>query len=189
MDDRSSKSLRLRVARMVLAGTLLFAALVWVSLNVWTASLGVVWHVFHGNFTSFEGHRIHVPWDMLVLRSADPSLTMVREAPTYPILRSPGGIVLIERRSGPANDMSKYYDRIARANEQPRNGYRFQGIRQLSSAKGTVYCWEMDRLDASQLSISCWFDKDTLGATYDGSPVYRNEFYKAIETVAGASSN
>jgi hypothetical protein len=188
MDNRVSKSFRVQVARMVLAGVVLLAALVWISLNVWTASFGLVWHLFHGNFTSFEGHGIHVPWDMLVLRSADPSLTMVRETPKYPILRSPGGIILIERRSGPANDMSKYYDRIARANEQPQNGYQLQGLHKMSSAKGTVYCWEMDRLDASSLSISCWFDKDTLSASYDGSPVYRNEFFKAIEAAAGASS-
>jgi hypothetical protein len=46
----------------------------------------------------------------------------------------------------------------------------------------------MARLDSSELSISCWFDKDTLGAALEGSPVYSQEFYKAVETVSGAYS-
>ncbi len=141
-----------RTSGRLLAGVLLFGALVWVSLNVWTASVGLVWHLFHGNFTSFDGHRIHVPWDMWIHRSADQTLTIVREAPKYPILRSPAGIILIQRIPGRATDMSKDYDRIARDSERARNGYQFQGVHQLATAKGHGYCWELVRLDSSYLS-------------------------------------
>jgi hypothetical protein len=167
---------------------ILFAALVWACMNVWTAPMGVIWHTFHGGSASFEGHKIHVPWDMIVLQQDDQSITIIREAPKYPILRSPRGVIQIARNRAPATDMSQYYDRIARTNELPPKGYTFQGLHQLSAPKGTVYCWEMARLDSSELSISCWFDKDTLGAALEGSPVYSQEFYKAVETVSGAYS-
>src|ERR1700735_1241730 len=130
-----------KVSRRLLAGAFLFLSLVWVCLNVWTAPIGMIWHIFHGNFTSFEGRKIHVPWDMWVLRSPE-SITVLREAPKYPILRSPASIILIQRTEGAATDMSKYYDRISHANELPPNGYRLRGLRQLSASKGTVYCWE-----------------------------------------------
>jgi hypothetical protein len=84
--------------------------------------------------------------------------------------------------------MSKDYNRIASASERARNGYQFQGIHQLTTAKGYGYCWELVRVDSSSLSISCWFDKDTLAASYDGSPAFRQEFYNAIEVASDASS-
>ena len=172
----------------VLTGVVLFLALVWASMNIWTAPAGMIWHACHGNFTSFEGRKIHVPWDMMVLRSSDQAISLLREPPKYPILASRSGIIQIMRTRAPATDMSKYYDRIAGANEVAPNGYRLQGLRQLSAPKGTVYCWEIARLDASHLSISCWFDQDTLSASYEGSRVYSQEFYNAVESVSGASS-
>jgi hypothetical protein len=183
------KSLRGRIARALLAAALLFGALVWISLNVWTAPAGLVWHLFHGTSVSFEGHRIGVPWDMLVPLSGDRALMMIREAPNHPIpmLHSPAGTILIQRGAGRPIDVSKDYKIIARVNEQPPDGYRFQGVRQLSSAKGTIYCWELARLDASYLSISCWFDKDTLTASYGGSPAYRERFYQVLAAVSGAA--
>lgn len=180
------KSLRGRVARLLLAAALLFGVLVWASSNVWTAPAGVVWHLFHGSSVSFEGHQIGVPWDMLVPLSGDRALMIIREAPKYPLLHSPAATILIARGAGQPTDMSRNYDKIARANGQPPNGYRFQGVRQVSAAKGTIYCWELASLDASSLSISCWFDKDTLAASYGGSPAYRERFYRVLAAVSGA---
>jgi hypothetical protein len=182
------KSLRGRIARLFLAAALLFGVLVWVSSNAWTAPAGLVWHLFHGTSVSFEGHKIGVPWDMLVPLSGDRALMMTREVPSHPIpmLHSPAATILIQRDAGRPTDMSRNYDKIARANEQPPDGYRFQGLRQLSAAKGTIYCWELARLDASYISISCWFDKDTLAASYGGSPAYRERFYRVLAIVSGA---
>jgi hypothetical protein len=188
MDKSLPKSLRTRIARLLLAAALLFGALVWISLNVWTASAGLVWHLFHGTSVSFEGHKIGVPWDMLVPLSGDRALMIIREAPSHPIpmLHSPAATILIQRDAAQPTDMSRYYDRIARANEQPPNGYRFEGLRKLSAAKGTIYCWELAQLDASYISISCWFDKDTLAASFGGSPAYRERFYRVLAAVSGA---
>ena len=80
--------------------------------------------------------------------------------------------------------MSMDYARIARVNEQPPSGYRLQGIRQFSAEKGTAYCWELVKLDSSELSISCWFDKDTLAAEFHGSLEYREKFYSMVADVA-----
>lgn len=180
------KSLKGRIARLLLAAALLFGALVWASSNVWTASAGLVWHLFHGTYVSFEGHKIRVPWDMLVPLSGDRALMIIREAPKYSLLHSPSATILIQRGARQPADMSKDYDRIARTNEQPPDGYRFQGVRQVSSPKGTIYCWELARLDAPYLSISCWFDKDTLAASFGGSPVYRERFYRVLAAVSAA---
>jgi hypothetical protein len=177
-----------QITRRLVTGVLLVGAFVWFSLNVWTAPVGLVWHSFHGNFTSFEGHRVPIPWDIWVGRSAKGSLMVTREASKYPILRSPAGTILIERGTGRAADMSKDYDRVARTNDPPPNGYRLQDIRQVLAAKGIGYCWEIVRVDSSYLSISCWFDKDTLAASYGGSPAYREKFYSVLATVSGAPS-
>jgi hypothetical protein len=125
---------------------------------------------------------------MWMHRSADQTLTIVREAPKYPILRSPAGVIIIQRIPGRAADMSKDYDRIASDNERARNGYQFREVHRLTTAKGYGYCWEFVRLNSSYLSISCRFDNDTLAAAYEGSPAYRDEFYNAIETASGESS-
>jgi hypothetical protein len=190
MDISLRKSLRGPIAQLLLAAALLFGALVWISLNVWTAPAGLVWHLFHGTSVSFEGRKIAVPWDMLVPLSGDRALMMIREAPSHPIsmLHSPAAVILIQRDAGRPTDMSKDYATIARVNEQPPNGYRFNGLRQLSASKGTIYCWELARLDAPYLSISCWFDKDTLAASFGGSPVYREHFYKVLAAVSAASN-
>src|SRR6266571_589839 len=173
-----------RGSRLLLAGILLMGVLVWISLNVWTVPVALVWHLFHGNLTSFDGHSIHVPWDMWIYRPPGQALIINREAPRYSILRSPAGSILIERSPGRATDMSKDYDRIARTNERPPSGYRLDRTRRLSAAQGTGYCWELTRIDSPYLSISCWFDKDTLAATYGGSPIYRDEFYKVLAAIA-----
>jgi hypothetical protein len=177
-----------RGSRLLLAGVLLMGVLVWISLSVWTVPVALVWHLFHGNLTSFDGHDIHVPWDMWIYRSAGQTLMITREAPRYSILRSPAGTMLIERSPGRATDMLKDYDRIARTNEQPPTGYRLDRIRQVPTAKGTGYCWELARIDSPYLSISCWFDKDTLAASYGGSPIYRDEFYKVLAAISNPPS-
>jgi hypothetical protein len=187
MDISLRKSLRGRVARLLLAAALLFGALVWISLDVWTAPAGLVWHLFHGSSVSFEGHRVAVPWDMLVLHLDEKAFMMTRQVPSHaiPILHSPAAVILIQRDARQPTDMSKDYATIARVNEQPPNGYRFDGLRQLSAPKGTIYCWELARLDTPYLSISCWFDKDTLAASFGGSPAYRERFYKVLAAVSG----
>ena len=81
--------------------------------------------------------------------------------------------------------MSKNYERIASANEQPRDGFRLQALRKLAGTKGTVYCWEVANSDSPALSISCWFDNDTLAASFSGSAVYQERFYSIVRTIAG----
>lgn len=169
-----------------LAVVLLFGALEWVSLNVWTAPIGMVWHLFHGSFTPFDGHKIHVPWDMWVSNSADHSVVIIRPASKHPVLRSPAGVMLIDRSRRPVTDLSKNYERFARTLEHPLDGHQFLGVHRLSTPTGYGYCWEQSKFDFSELYITCVFEKDTLGGSYVGSSAYRKDFYAAIEAASGA---
>jgi hypothetical protein len=178
----------LRKRLISLGGAIVLLVLLWVFLYVWTAPVGLIWHVFHGNFTTFEQHEIRVPWDMWRVSSSGTHLTLLREASKYRIINSPSGVIIVSRRPGPATDMSKEYDRIAQAIEHPPSGYKFEGLHQLTAAKGPVYCWESVTLDSTEISISCWFDKDTLAASFGGTAGYRDEFYKVIAAVSGESS-
>lgn len=190
-DSSLSRQRSRRFAKGLLAVALIFVALAWISFDVWTAPIGLVWHLFHGNSISFDGRKVHVPWDMwapqLSNLGGDQSVMLIRETPSYTLVRQPYGLILIERSAGPATDLSKSYDRIARANEQTK-GFRLLDLRRLSGAKGNVYCWESTMLNATYLNISCYFDKDTLGATYAGSPEYSERFYGMLTTIGAISS-
>jgi hypothetical protein len=175
-----------RFARGLLAVALIFAALVWISFDVWTAPIGLAWHIFHGDSVSFDGRKVRVPWDMRAFQPDDRSVMLIREEPRYAFLRQPYGAILVVRHAGPATDLSKNYDRIAHANEQTK-GYRFLDLRRLPGVKGTVSCWESAKLDAPYTSISCYFDKDTLGAAYGGSPEYSDRFYRMLTTIGAIS--
>ncbi len=61
-------------------GVLLLGALALIAVYVWTAPVGFVWHLFHGNFTSFDGQRIPVPGDMWAHLADNGGLTIMREA-------------------------------------------------------------------------------------------------------------
>jgi hypothetical protein len=181
---RSSPSRR----SMLLLGTAVsFGVLVWISFNIWTTPAGMFWHLVHGKSASFEGHPIHVPWDMWVSSSNTNALTIIRQAPQYSWTHSPSGILLFVRDQGAPTDFSKNYERIAATNGSQK-GYRFQGLQKLEGQKGSVFCWELTKADSSSITISCQFDHDTLSARYDGSPMYRAGFYKAVAVVAGARS-
>jgi hypothetical protein len=171
---------------MLLLGTAVsFGALAWVCLNIWTVPAGMFWHLFHGKSASFEGHLLHVPWDMWASNTSAHDLSIIRAAPQYSLLHSPSGILLFVRWQGPPTDISKNYERIAAANGS-RMGYRFQGLQKLEGQKGSVFCWELAKTDLSSMTVSCLFDNDTLSASYDGSPKYLAGFYKAVAVVAGA---
>ena len=116
------------------------------------------------------------------------ALTIARKRPKYPFLKSPSGMILLVRTLGPPTDWSKEYARIAHANEQPLTGFVLRGVRQLSASKGVARCWEMSSPDSADLSISCSFDKDTLGASYYGSFAYRAVFYKVLASVSAPPS-
>jgi hypothetical protein len=162
----------------------LLVVLEWAVSSIWTAQAGLLWHLFHGNYAWFNGNKVQVPWDMWVQRPADDTLMIVREAPKYPILRSPAGTIIIGRFPGPAVDMSKDYRRFASANERARDGYQLRGVNKIKTEKGLGYCWELVRTDVSNVSISCQFDNDTLTAGFEGSLAYRTRFYDAIETAS-----
>src|SRR5271169_6774371 len=83
-----------RTSMLLLGAIISLGALVWISLSIWTAPLGLMWHFFHGHSASFEGHRVDVPWDMWVSRSTPGVLLMVRHTPKYPLLQSPSAIFL-----------------------------------------------------------------------------------------------
>lgn len=170
----------------LLAGLIVVATVVYVSTKVWTTPIGWGWHLFHGNFISFSGCRIYVPADMWARSSGNESVTILRQAPTYDRFRFPSGILLFTRAAGPATDMSTNYDKIAQANEQSTVELQPLGIRKIAGVKGIVYCWESANRDVSNLVISCWFDKDTLAASYAGTPNYRDDFYRAVFLLAGA---
>jgi hypothetical protein len=167
-------------------GMILLALCLWFVPTVWTAGHGLAWHTLHGRFARFEDHQIQIPWDMWVVSSGNETLTILRQAPKYSVLHPPYGILLITRGSGPPTDMAKNYDRIAQSNEQTRGGLHSLGVRKILAGKGTGYCWESANSDLSNLYISCWFDKDTLAASYEGTTAYREEFYKVVSLISGA---
>ena len=184
--NTSSGSVRVdRKSWRLLAGMIVVAILIYVSTNIWTAPMGWAWHLFRGNSVSFSGYRINVPRDMWARRSGSESVTILRQAPKYNLSHALSGTLVFTRSPGPATDMSRNYDKIAQANEQLTLGLHPKGIRKIAGAKGTVYCWESANSDVSELYISCWFDKDTLAASYAGTPNYRDDFYRAVSVLAG----
>jgi len=173
-----------RQSNLVALGILLVGAMAWLLLQFWTAPLGVCSHLLFGQAAFFEGHRIPVPWDMLVAGSTKDHLVLVRESPRFRLLRAPAGSIIVLRGPGPVTDMSKNYERIASANEQPPEGFSFHALRKFAGAKGTVFCWELASSDFSVTSVSCSFDNDTLAASFSGSSVYRERFYSIVQTIS-----
>lgn len=144
--------------------------------------MGIGWHALHGSSFEFEGHRITVPWEMAVFPSRT-GFAIVRQMPKYAILKPPYGSVLVTRGLGPPTDMSKNYQRILQA-VQPPKGYHLLDLRKFPGVKGTISCWEDADATASDLYIECWFDKDTLMATYSGTNTYRDMFYRIVSQLA-----
>jgi hypothetical protein len=130
-------------SNLVALGILFVGVMAWLLLQFWTAPVGVLSHLIFGQTTLFEGHLIHVPWDMWVQDSTRDHVGLIREASRFRLLHSPSGFIILLRGSGPVTDMSKNYERIASANEQPQNGFRLQALHKLAGTKGTVYCWEL----------------------------------------------
>ncbi len=149
--------------------------------RIWTAPLGVLWHIRHGTFVEFEHQQIRVPWDMWVITSGDHALTILRQTPEFPVLNSPSGVILISRGSGAPTDFSKNFAKIAAAYERNLAGFHTLGLRKLSAKTGAVFCWEQGNVGLSELDISCLFDNSTLSAAYSGSPRYRDAFYNVLK--------
>jgi len=163
--------------------------LVWIATFVWTAPIGLAWHLFHGNFAPFEGRKVPVPPDMWASRSDGGGLIIMREAPKYPLFHSPSAIMLLSLGRGSGRDLSKEkeYDKISRIYAAPqRDGYRLREVRRVSGVDRMGYCWELSRADSSY--ITCLFDKSSLGVTFDGSTEYRDKFYSVVTVLTGHSS-
>jgi hypothetical protein len=187
-EDETGTGLRIsRTSAVLMAGLFVCCFLAWFFAEVWNAPEGIVWHVMHGNYASFQGREVAIPWDMWVNDSGRDQLTITRQAPNNPMLHSPSGIMLISRNSTVAPlDMTKDYEYLNRFSRRPLAGFRFEGTHEIAALKGKGYCWEAVSLDSAYVSISCWFDKDTLGASYVGSAAYRANFYRAVGTVSDA---
>lgn len=124
-NSRKPSNRRTLMARISLAVAVLLGGFTWVSLDVWTAPAGLIWHAFHGSTVSFEGRKIPVPRDMWVRKTSDMAVIMIREAPKYPLLHSPAGTIVFERSPGRATDMSKDYARsLTRMSRRHRKGIR-----------------------------------------------------------------
>jgi len=77
MHGSPHRSGRGRLLRCFTIGVLLLGALYLIAVYVWTAPVGFVWHLSHGNFTSFDGQRIPVPGDMWVILTDNGGLTIM----------------------------------------------------------------------------------------------------------------
>jgi hypothetical protein len=168
-----------RISRWSFALVLSFGVLIWISLNVWTAPAGILWHVFHGRFITFGGQKIAVPWDMWVDGSSE-STIMIREAAKYRLLNSPWGTIVLARGAGKPTDLVTDNGRIVRSEEQLPEGFHLRLVREVRSGKRKGYCWESSRVDTPELIISCHFDHETLSAAFSGNSKYSNAFYEAI---------
>src|SRR5262249_34065820 len=151
--------------------------------DVWTPGFALLWHLEYRGAAAFDGHDVRVPWDMWAYHPDEMSLAIIREAPKVSFVHFPSALMVISRGRGRPTDMARDYDEIARANQRVPAGYRQNGTRQFPTAKGSGYCWELMQDDGKAISVSCWFDKETLGASYGGSPVYREAFYKVLAAI------
>jgi hypothetical protein len=176
-----AKAFGSRISRWSLALVLAFSVVVWISLDVWTAPAGILWHLFHGRSTIFAGEKIVVPWDMWVDGSSQ-SIAITREAAKYGLLNSPWGTIVLARGEGQRTNMVTDYGRIARSEEQLPKGFRLRLVREVRLEKRKGYCWESSRVDTPELMISCHFDNETFSAAFRGNSKYSNVFYEAIST-------
>jgi hypothetical protein len=177
------KPLASRISRWSLTLVLAFGSLVWITLNVWTAPTGILWHVFHGRATAFGSQKIVVPWDMWVDRP-NQSLMIIREPAKYRLVNSPWGTIVLVRGRGQPTSPTSNYSRIARSEEQLPEGFRLQLVREVRSGKQRGLCWESSRIGTPEPMISCHFDNDTLSATFNGTSKYSDAFYSAISAAA-----
>lgn len=171
-----------RIAQVLLGVMLLLSALGLFSLHVWTAPLGWAWHLFHGRYTTFEGRKVRVPWDMLVHRSGDGALMIKRSGTKYAFFKSPAGAILISRTHGHKPDLSKEYDIRTNliAGVKASSGFRLREVRKISADKGFEYCWEFMQSDFRTLDIDCVFNQNSLSVIFLGSPEYRERFYSVL---------
>jgi hypothetical protein len=174
-----AKAFASRISRWSFVLVLTLGSLIWISLNVWTAPAGILWHVLHGRFITFGGQKIAVPWDMWVNRS-NQSCLIIREAAKYRLLNSPWCTIVLARGAGQPTNMVTDYSRIAHSEEQLPEGFRLRLVREVRSGKRKGYCWESSRVDTPELVISCHFDNDTFSAAFSGNSKYSNAFYEAI---------
>ena len=180
---------RRRISQFVGAGVLSLGAFTLVTFYVWTAPLGWMWHLLNGRFTTFEGQKIHVPWDFWVNRLDSGDIVITRPTAEYSLLHSPAGNMFIRRpRHGVQLDLSKDYDRVASrlVSSQESDGYELRTVRKLFIRNELGYCWEFMRSDSRALSVFCWFDKDTLAVEFVGSPEYREKFYSVLGDLSDA---
>lgn len=174
-----AKAFASRISRWSFAVVLTLGSLVWISLNLWTAPIGLLWHISHGRFASFGDRRIAIPWDMWVDRG-NHGIVIVREAAKHRLLNSPWGTIVLTQGTGKPTSLPADYDRIARSEEQLPEGFRLQVVREVRARKRRGYCWESSRVGTSELMISCHFQNDTFSAALRGSSSYSHAFYEAI---------
>jgi hypothetical protein len=189
LPDTRGKRLGLRVSRTsirLMIGFVVCCSVAWICAFAWTAPAGIAWHALHGNYASFAQRKVPVPWDMWVSDLDEENLTITRQTANDPVFHSPSGIMFISRsKTGPVIDMAKDYNRLAHSNEQAPEGFRYEGMREFTATNGKGYCWESDSIDFLYVSISCWFDQDTLDAAFVGSTVYRDKFYRIVSAISG----
>jgi hypothetical protein len=175
-----------RVSLLMVAAFVVCCAAAWFCAVAWTAPVALEWHALHGNYATFEGQRVRVPWDMWADSSRDEELTLTRQMAAEPLMSAPSGTIFISRNPTVLPIvMADQYGHLKQENEQPPVGYRFEGQHQFEGAHGVGYCWEMDSFVGAYVSIACAFGGDTLDASFVGSLAYRERFYAIVAQVAG----
>lgn len=172
-----------RFSRLMLASILLVGICVWAALNVWTAPLGLAWHLFHGQFAFFHGHPIKVPWDMFVLQSGGGNITILREAPRYAVLGSPSGLMIMVRvprqsagRQGFGGSAPTYL--------QPPKEYQPSAGQKIELGQN-VFCSQYERADLPRFYIACSSTNDSF--VYEGDARYCDSFYSGVTAASKAS--
>jgi hypothetical protein len=153
---------------------------------VWTAPLGVLWHLTHGSSITIAHRQIAIPWDMTVSNSDD-GVAISRIAPAKDIFHAPSGIILVST-SGRSFDFHRDHDLSARAYSNVPPGARYDGESDFSGTSGREYCWEASAIDMPYVSVVCSFDQSTLSADFVGSMTYRQKFYGIAASLAGATA-
>jgi hypothetical protein len=183
------KTQGLRVSRtsmVLLSAFVVFMTMLWISTARWTAPQAIVWHATHGNTVSVGGHTIPIPWDMLVSESDSDGVTISRDAPEDNNFNSPFGTLMIET-AGREIDFTKDLERLSKLNQSPHADYRYIGAREFDGTQTKGMCWELMGSVASGISISCRFDKSTIGVDFVGSASYREKIYHIAAVITGAA--
>lgn len=158
--------------------------------------LGPGWHLFHGDFISYEGWRIPVPKGFYV-RQSQKGPTMWKQTFGIPFFDTSYGHLSLYRLS-PAQQPFAYdkdYSRFENGvtQEAIQSGYQLKTKRVASVGKSSGYCLEFIRpLGEARSTVRCAVENSVVVLFYEGDSKYVSDVFAtlqgmSLETTKGGS--